>query len=77
MTLSDFSEREKDHLTHGDTTRERLFHLSGENKVLQDRVSELERRVMDCSEQNRELIAISGKKEEVSREPRFDWSRGE
>ena len=77
ITLSEFSEREKDHLTLGDTTRERLFHLSGENKVFQDRVAELERRVNDCSEQNRDLIAIAGKKEEVcyTRGPYTVYSR--
>ena len=63
--LSEFSEREKGHLTLGDTTRERLFHLTGEHKVYQDRASDLERRVTDCSEQNRDLIAIAAKKEEV------------
>ncbi|KAI6656356.1 Outer dense fiber protein 2 isoform X3 [Oopsacas minuta] len=65
LTITDFSEREKGHLTLNDNTRERLFHVSGENKVFQDRVSELERRVIECDQQNRDLINISSKKEEA------------
>ena len=52
-------------MTLSDTTRERLYHVTGENKVFQDRVGELEKRVMECDQQNRDLIGISSKKEEV------------
>ena len=65
LTLTNFSEREKGQLSLSDTTRERLYHVSGENKVFQDRVGELEKRVLECDQQNRDLIGISSKKEEV------------
>ena len=65
-TISDLSDLEKSQLSDTAATKERLYQLSGENRGLQDRVAEMERRVLDCDQQNRDLITIAGKKEEVT-----------